>query len=166
MTAQLEREITGIQQTGCPRCSTLLVTTQDAIGRTRHRCPKCVGVAKASYRHPDDAFMPQGLVRVASALPAIRAGQLRCQRCAEGVEGRLARFCERCGPPLSPRETTTCRTCGSTRLRVPGGWSTWVRCESCPPKTKRAPRFAEKVCACGARFVPTGPHAKHCEHCR
>lgn len=34
----------------CPTCRGPLVTTRDAIGRTRERCPRCQGVAPLPLR--------------------------------------------------------------------------------------------------------------------
>ena len=167
MTNSLEREITGIQQIGCSTCRTLLVVTHDAIGRARYRCPTCEGVAKTSYRHPDDAFMPQGLARVASALPAIRSGQLRCQGCARGVEG-LLRFCPSC---VQARQAMVhgvrrCLGCGHERERAKGEQFAVRQCGHCPPTrgTRTHRRYPPKSCArCGATYLPTGPRALFCE---
>jgi hypothetical protein len=110
------QELTSIQVIACQKCHRDLVTKMDAIGRTTYRCPTCDGVSKPRPRHPDEACMPQSLVKMsASALPRIALGQLRCQQCAQGVEGR-ARLCERC-----LRGVTTCVGCGSKTLRARGG---------------------------------------------
>jgi hypothetical protein len=79
----------------CAGCDGPMVITKDAIGRDRLRCPTCQGVAKP-YRHPDDAMIPQGLVRANIVeLPPIQPGQLRCQVCAKGVSVN-ARFHREC----------------------------------------------------------------------
>lgn len=82
--------------TTCARCDRRMVVTKDAIGRERYRCPHCDGVAQSRH-HPDEVMLPQGLVRASPALPPISPGQLRCQRCAKGVEGDH-RFCPGCRP--------------------------------------------------------------------
>jgi hypothetical protein len=97
----------------CARCDGQMVTKPDAVGRPRLRCPRCDGVSAPRPRHPDDAMLPQGLVRV-RVLPEVRPGQLRCQRCARGVEG-TARFCAECRS-VKPATGTghACARCGRT----------------------------------------------------
>lgn len=77
----------------CAGCSGAMVLTPDAVGRMRLRCPTCQGVAQVR-RHPDDAMLPQGLVRTAE-LPLLEPGQLRCQVCAKGLSVN-ARFHPEC----------------------------------------------------------------------
>lgn len=105
----------------CARCHGPMVITQDAVGRDRKRCPKCDGISRNRV-HPDEVLMPQGLVRKmgGGTLPTVAPGQLRCQRCAHGVEGDR-RFCEACqrahrsearrGATYAPKP---CATCGAT----------------------------------------------------
>jgi hypothetical protein len=95
----------------CARCDGDMVITHDAIGRPRRRCPRCDGVAKRTPPHPDDVFMPQGLVR-ANGLPAIAPGQVRFQRCAHGITAS-ARFCVECvNTRLTAEKTRPCPKCG------------------------------------------------------
>lgn len=121
----------------CARCDSRLVVTRDAIGRERRRCPKCDGVSQIRP-HPDDAMVPQGLVR-ANLLPPVAAGQLRCQRCACGVEGDR-RFCSACS---FENRSAGVRAAAPNRV------------------------YAPKPCArCSSVFQPTGPRALFCEACR
>ncbi len=50
MMGRLPRVITPTSR-ACGPCGTALVTTRDAIGRPRDRCPQCQSV----NRHPEDA---------------------------------------------------------------------------------------------------------------
>ena len=118
----------------CARCDGPMVAKPDAIGRIRHRCPRCDGVSASKPRHPDDAMMPQALVHLVGALPAVAPGQLRCQKCARGVAGR-ARFCADC----DNIRAATPRDARREHLRE-------HRCERCheiipPPQRGRIPRF-------------------------
>ena len=134
----------------CPKgCGSELVMKPDAIGRMRERCPKCDGVSAPRPRHPDDAMIPQGLVHLVNTLPPVAPGQLRCQRCADGVDGR-ARFCAAC-------------------IRRAKGTGPRAR-RFHPPRLKgtlQACHYQTKVCrTCGAVFTPTGPRALDCGACR
>jgi hypothetical protein len=135
----------------CPDCHTELEVRLDAIGRTRTVCPRCRPRSIASAtRHPDDAFMPQALVRLprANALPPVAAGQLRCQRCARGVEGK-ARLCPSC---QGAAHRASERSRRSTSPRIIG--------------TREHPLFSAKVCrreSCERVFRPTGPNSQFCE---
>lgn len=141
MTA-LEQPMQSAQEVLCV-CGLAMVATKDAIGRVRHRCPACDGVAAPRRGSPDDiALMPQGLVALQNMLPAITPGQLRCQGCAKGVEGQ-ARFCARCGKARTVR----------------------------PPArgTNQQRRYNPKPCAkigCETLFLPSGPRALFCEEHR
>jgi hypothetical protein len=77
-------------------CGEFMIYTPDAIGRLRPRCPKCQGIVKRTTR-PDERLLPQTLVRESDLLPRVAPGQLRCQRCAKGVDGDR-RFCAGCHP--------------------------------------------------------------------
>jgi len=145
----------------CAGCSGPMQITKDACGNERLRCPVCQGVARP-HRHPDDAMLPQGLVRADSVrvvrqivrlpapppervveLPAIQPGQLRCQVCAHGVDGD-ARFCADCQQvkdrarkreARSARRaplTRRCLGCGRISTRA-GGPKTTQRCRACQP---------------------------------
>lgn len=98
MLAELEAPPTFTRVTDsldCARCDGRMVITRDALGRERRRCPRCDGVSRVRV-HPDEVLLPQGLVR-AQALPSVLPGQLRCQRCARGVDPS-ERFCVTCKP--------------------------------------------------------------------
>lgn len=115
-------EIGGKAQTAlCPHgCGSYLEFTPDAIGRMRERCPSCDGVARRpSVLHPSLRATAQALVPVTRAgeftLPPVAEGQLRCQRCARGVDGSK-RFCGACRgigfnttPELNARRSATQR---------------------------------------------------------
>jgi hypothetical protein len=97
----------------CARCDGQMVAKPDAVGRVRLRCPRCDGVSAPQVRHPDDAMLPQGLVKV-HQLPPVAPDQLRCQRCAHGVIGE-ARFCVACVPPKQYQpKVCRCVECGRT----------------------------------------------------
>lgn len=123
----------------CARCDGRMVITKDAIGRERHRCPFCDGVAPPRTLHPDEVLVPQTLVR-ATMLPPVRPGQLRCQVCAKGVEGN-GRLC-----PEHMRVAK--KRAGQTR--VARGPSLY------PPKPCKA---------CSRNFQPTGPNSRYCDPC-
>lgn len=151
----------------CAGCDGPMVISRDACGNERLRCPTCHGVSNIRA-HPDDAMLPQGLVRSDSvrvvrqvvrvevpgqverivALPPIDAGQLRCQTCAEGVHP-TRRFCTDCAPGGQ-------LILEAYRLRdnaARGGQS--------------ERRYKPKPCRrCGESFQPTGPRALDCEACR
>jgi hypothetical protein len=78
----------------CARCDGQMVAKPNAVGIIRLRCPRCDGVSAPQVRHPDDAMLPQGLVRV-TPLPEVQPGQLRCQWCAPRRRGER-RFCDEC----------------------------------------------------------------------
>lgn len=147
MIAALEHVLQSAQEVPCAKCGAAQVTTRDAIGRTRQRCPKCDGVAAPKRPNPNETFMPQALVPVHSQLPPIAPGQLRCQRCACGVEGR-ERFCAACVAEKASR---------------PKKHTNYIR------KTARVYRpaaYKPKVCArdgCDTTFTPRGPRARFCE---
>lgn len=97
----------------CARCDGQMAITKDAVGRDRLRCPRCDGIAEVR-RRPDDAMVPQGLVR-ANQLPPVAPGQLRCQRCAHGVDGDR-RFCPTCsqrGHGERTYQPKSCTKCGA-----------------------------------------------------
>lgn len=134
---ELERTLATDQVIPCPKCLGAMVTKLDAIGRTYQRCPTCQGVAKPEHRIPGDVQVPQTLIlsNRQRALPPIREGQLRCQLCAEGVEG-FARFCVDCNrvrqaKAIEPSDRT-CTGCGATRPRRLHEHATVSRCERCP----------------------------------
>ena len=124
----------------CARCDGAMVITTDAIGRERLRCPRCDGVARRVTVHPDEVLVPQTLVRAASSLPSVRPGQLRCQRCAKGVEGN-GRLCPACTAEAKKR---------AGRTRISRGPAIY------PPKPCRK---------CGTAFQPTAPASRYCEAC-
>lgn len=166
MTAYLEQEIIAVEATGCGKCGTILVHKKDAIGRVYTRCPKCDGVAPEQHRHPDDAMLPQGLVKV-HTLPPVQPGQLRCQQCARGVEGDV-RFCVTCQARRdeAARPTTTCRHCGRTRLRERKEWEFTKRCEVCIADELRIRRANPRPRAPRLRTPPPPkPTTRPCPGC-
>ena len=121
----------------CARCDGQMVVTKDAIGRERLRCPRCDRVT-ARRADPNEALIPQGLVRADKLLPLVRPGQLRCQVCAHGVEGN-GRLCPACTAAAKKRAGET---------RVARGV------------------YAPKPCTrCGQTFQPTGPRSAYCDPC-
>lgn len=125
----------------CAGCDGPMTITKDAVGRERWRCKQCQGVSTIKP-HPDDAQLPQGLVRAnVVELPRIDAGQLRCQVCAKGLRVNDRFHPERRGVGLSLVQA--------------------MRLERNGPRI-----YAARHCAvprCGALFTPTGPAAKYCE---
>lgn len=141
----------------CGRCGEYVTLTPDAIGRLNERCPKCDRVAPRRHVNPNDALIPQTLVRPEQLLPRVRPGQLRCQRCARGVEEQArfcvdclraqhllerAKLCPQCGESFVPTRyqrrcdrcetkatTRPCRSCGQPTPRRPGRPSN--DCEAC-----------------------------------
>lgn len=162
----------------CAGCDGQMVITHDAVGNERLRCPRCHGVARPR-RHPDDAMLPQGLVRATDApvriirqvvrvevpspperiveLPPIRAGQLRCQVCGRGVMN-AERFCRE--PSCIAEGQRLIEALRLVRVeRV-------HRRQSSKPGERHPRQYASKLCAargCNELFVPTGPAAKYCE---
>lgn len=146
-----------------------MVFRQDAIGRDYLRCPTCSPFARDPRRHPDDAMLPQGLVRTDATrvvkeivrvevptpapppervveLPPIHPGQLRCQSCARGVDWR-SRFC--------PDHATE----GHVFMRE-------RRAMRRNHGTRQQRHYAPKPCAfagCTTVFQPSGPAARYCE---
>lgn len=121
----------------CARCDGRMVITKDALQRDRKRCPRCDGVAAPRTPHPDEVKRPLTLAALtAMALPPVEPGQLRCQRCARGVDGD-ARFCERCeyARELEQRGRP-CPDCGNLFLPTV---SSPRRCVPCQEKAN-APR--------------------------
>lgn len=132
----------------CARCDGPMKVTHDAIGRSRLRCPRCDGIAPVRARHPDDAMIPQGLVR-AGALPPLAPGQLRCQSCARGIVGR-ARLCADCLD--ASKKQSVRRSLRRMRPQVDG--------------PRAAFHWKPKTCAfagCETVFEPSGPNARYCE---
>jgi hypothetical protein len=153
----------------CAGCDGPMTITKDAIGRERIRCKRCHGVSEVR-RNPNDAMIPQGLVRANLSvrvireivkvrepiaepirvveLPAIRPGQLRCQLCAVGVDPSC-RFCDVCSRE-GHRQLTALRTRQADNRGANAGLY-----------------YLPKPCArCGTEFRPTGPRSKYCEACR
>src|SRR5712664_2423357 len=111
---ELLRELTG---EACAGCDGPMVVTLDALQRPRKRCPKCDGVSRKRVPHPDTVLVPVQLVKlsaVASALPPIETGQLRCQYCARGVDGNV-RFCAAC---VEARSRPLCKRCHNPFARA------------------------------------------------
>lgn len=162
----------------CAGCDGEMVLRKDAIGREYLRCPTCSPFARAPRRHPDDAMLPQGLVKSNGApprivrhvvrvevpapapppeilvqFPPIGAKQLRCQVCARGVDP-VSRFCSTCakGGQLI-LDATRIRRAAATGTRV-------VRIYPPKPCGFVDPASGEQ---CGEMFIPTGPRAKYCD---
>ncbi len=165
--------------TVCARCDSQMVVTRDAIGRERRRCPKCDGVSRIKP-HPDEVLIPQGLVR-AHQLPPVAPGQLRCQRCARGVEGQ-ARFCPSCLGGIAQEDRAAAQKrkvdvqlcSGYNRIgpRAPHKPRIVAHCEHCRPasptrsEARRNTIYKPKRCAhpgCDAVFQPGGPRSLFCE---
>lgn len=180
MRAEVQRALVGLNGSGpvlagedCAGCDTPMVITRDAIGRPRKRCPKCDGVSH-NRRHPDEVLLPQGLVRAMPTLPPVLPGQLRCQRCAHGVEGR-ARFCAdchgktklkicSCGTRFRPaRNQQRCDAC----LAAQRERSTITLCIGCNRTWPRKPRCRAVVGSCNEcrGFYVKGPALRTCLGC-
>ena len=177
----------------CADCDTRLVITYDALQRPRKRCPKCQGVSHVKP-HPDEVLVPVTLQRLtASALPPVAPGQLRCQVCAKGLEGRgrfhpecqAARQRERrrrrcaCGAMFVPRGgAKQCADCrehgrkpkprlctGCNRLSdAPFGRRVVTSCAWCRTPRKSSPRLCLN---CGAEWPRYGGRqtTSHCAKC-
>lgn len=83
--------------TRCTTCGSDLTYGTDGSGNEIAWCATCQEgprpLSRSSQRARETgALVSQGLV---PALPTVRPGQLRCQRCACGVEG-TKRFCVSC----------------------------------------------------------------------
>lgn len=131
----------------CAGCDGEMVITPDAIGRPRKRCPKCQGVAEVRH-HPDDVLTPITVVSLAkltaAALPPVEPGQLRCQRCAKGVEGD-ARF----HPECQRAQRAEAKERASQKIS----------------EARRRTVYKMKPCkwpGCQVVFKPSGPAAKYC----
>lgn len=147
----------------CATCGATLLITRDAIGRTRTRCPACVGVAKP-HIHPDEVFVSQTITpSAAPLLPPIKKGQLRCQVCAKGVDSKK-RFCPPCSDArkVTFRPDVHCSGCGSLlpRDRKRGA----VICASCEQKRKTpfCPRCGKSYEA----YKVKGRRSRICKACR
>jgi hypothetical protein len=158
----------------CAGCDGPMVITKDAVGRERVRCPRCQGVAEPR-RNPNDAMVPQGLVKATGEprvirqivrvevpapppepvriveLPPIKRGQLRCQLCAYGVDP-ASRFCSECA------------SAGQALIEA----AKRKQEENRGARVERT--YAPKPCAwrvgesfCGEMFTPTGPRSEYCE---
>lgn len=98
-----DSETAPVESQRCPECKGDLVfyvvqtprSSREKPGDLADYCPTCHHGRKPDGARPKPkGFVPQTLVRE-DALPRIEPGQLRCQRCAHGVEGN-GRFCLRC----------------------------------------------------------------------
>lgn len=84
----------------CP-CGEYMAFTIDALGRVSERCPRCRGLAPPVPLRPGEQrglqTVPEHIISLPERvlLPKVAEGQLRCQRCARGVEGDV-RFCDDC----------------------------------------------------------------------
>jgi hypothetical protein len=153
----------------CSGCDGQMVFRKDAIGRDYLRCPTCSPFARDPVRHPDDAMLPQGLVRTDAVrvvreivrvevpvpapppervveLPPINPGQVRCQLCAVGVDPR-SRFCPKCAKDGNAIVSEV------RELRRNRG-------------TRANRHYRETRCrfvGCETWFTPSGPFARYCE---
>jgi phage FluMu protein Com len=139
------RELTPISDSLiCARCDGTMVLTPDAIGRLRKRCPKCDGVAKVRH-HPDQVLVPVTLAKLtADALPPVEPGQLRCQRCAKGVDGNV-RFHTECAAAAALEKKQRPCGCGARFVRPSGSTR-----PSVPRASRRARRRRRRSSAPGA----------------
>lgn len=125
----------------CARCDGPMVITQDALGRPRKRCPRCDGVSRVR-RHPDEVRVPITLGKLtADALPPVAPGQLRCQRCAKGVDGNV-RFHPECMAAYQLAKKQRRCSCGALFVRPQGS-----RADACPAcLARRRQKGATQVC--------------------
>jgi hypothetical protein len=149
----------------CARCDGAMVLTPDAIGRLRKRCPTCDGVAKVRH-HPDQVLVPQTLVRLtADALPHVEPGQLRCQRCAKGVDGNV-RFHTECAAAAALEKKQRPCGCGARFVRPSGSHAT--ECPTCLA-ARTAPATTQLCTGCN-RIRPRLKHMRavvgRCTDCR
>lgn len=182
MISLLEHRLPSTKEDALCGCGTAIVHTLDAIGRTRARCPKCDRVAPIQHRQPDEVMIPQGLIRLSDIklLPEVEDGQLRCQRCARGVDGDV-RFCASCQAQRdeASRPQTICKGCGRVRARERFEKTVTKKCEQCysaslkasrPKRDPNAPkpeRPTTRACpGCGGPVpVKRGRPRSSCENC-
>jgi hypothetical protein len=148
----------------------------DAIGNLVFRCPVRRPKRAGRTVHPEHTLVPVRLMRQSEALamqlPPVAPGQLRCQLCAHGVDGkaRLCRTCRRSQRNSRRRRwiqrtkkpLTVCLcACGRTH-ETRNGRTTCRTCLHCTPVgTVRARAYKPKPCErCHRPFTPTGPRAK------
>lgn len=169
----------------CPKCGGSVDFTTDAIGRLRERCRRCDGVAPTPFARPGEVRRTQTIeigapvVRVAPPialpagvyrLPEIQLGQLRCQYCARGVEGKRT-VCKACvaerraakAVPKKEKPAKLCRECGVVPLARRAGkfGRPPQRCADCQAKKDLGPVPTCWVCKGEA---PRGH--KKCDDCR
>src|SRR3954470_15777649 len=98
LAAELKKTGWGPGQTRCGTCGNDLVFDTDGNGVEITWCSICQSGTKPISRSSVNAIARGALVPgggLVPALPDVRPGQLRCQRCAHGVEG-TKRFCRTC----------------------------------------------------------------------
>lgn len=146
----------------CARCDGQMVISYDALQRPRKRCPKCDGVARARPVHPDQVLVPVTLAKLTpDALPHVEAGQLRCQRCAKGVEGK-ARFHPECLAAISLERRQRRCACGAVFVPTAGA----KRCATCRTNKRVA---APRLCTGCNRLLPAARGLRivsSCSQCR
>jgi hypothetical protein len=148
----------------CASCGTEMVITLDALQRERKRCLKCDGVAAPRPPHPDQVLVPITLGKLtADALPPVEPGQLRCQLCANGVDGNL-RFHPECAAARQRAMRQRRCSCGAVYVR-----KSRSRARSCPSCLEKKPAGPTRLCT-GCNRLTARPAGKRrvvasCEHC-
>lgn len=145
----------------CAGCDGQMVITYDALQRPRKRCPNCDGIAAPKPPHPDQVLVPVTLASLtAIALPPVEPRQLRCQRCAKGVEGH-ARFHTECARARTIEARQRRCACGAMYVAVGGAKA----CPVCRKKSKARPQLCT---GCNRlRSGVRGPRVvRSCSECR
>lgn len=149
----------------CARCDGPMVITHDALQRPRKRCPRCDGTAAPKPPHPDQVLVPLTLGKLtADALPPVEPGQLRCQRCAKGVEGD-ARFHPECAAAIALEKKQRVCICGARFVLAPRSRAT--ECSRCIAARKS--KAGVQLCTGCNRIRPRGKGdwavVKRCDDC-
>jgi hypothetical protein len=161
---ELLRELAGET---CAGCDSQMVITYDALRRPRKRCPKCDGLSKPRAPHPDTVLVPVALkpLAMAAGLPPVEPGQLRCQRCARGVDGDV-RFCEERTALRSMRPCLRCHVpfLGTRRWQkrcdrclAAAAAPTVTVCTGCNRLWPRKKRGKFRVASCAACWTDSRP---------
>lgn len=143
------------ESASCPRdyCRTTLEfhTRQDgSVYGICRRCgyytdPRAEQQLRASAQED-----PMGIQDIPS-LPMVEPGQLRCQRCARGVEGDL-RFCDEC---QAERAAAAREAKRAEKIRRG------------PVASRAKAQYKPRPCLdCHDEFIPTGARARFCPACK